>query len=140
MAVSLLMEETRVPKENHRPVASRYIRHAIEILTFFTVGIKGMGTGPSFSIMGNNSSIEWDVIECLLYGECHAPLLPFVTCQIMKTYHCFKTNTSLVFLKRKQTNLNINFHTDIMLHSKSAVLSDSKKHSPKVSVSKPRYS
>jgi hypothetical protein len=27
-----------------------------------------------------------------------------------------------------------------MLHSKSAVLSDSKKHSPKVSVSKPRYS
>ena len=62
--------------------------------------------------------------------------LPFVTCQIMKTYHCFKTNTSLVFLKRKQTNLNINFHTDIMLHSKSAVLSDSKKHSPKVSVSK----
>jgi hypothetical protein len=39
------MEETRVPKENH-----------------------------SFSIMGNNSSIEWDVIECLLYGECHAPL------------------------------------------------------------------
>jgi len=51
-----------------------YIRHAIEILTFFTVGIKGMGTGPSFSIMGNISSIEWDVIECLLYGECHAPL------------------------------------------------------------------
>ena len=30
----------------------------------------------------------------------------------------------------------MNFHTDIMLHSKSAVLSDSKKHSPKVSVSK----